>query len=164
MLIRSALQNNKGLSGLSGLSLNNKGLSLIEVIVSLLIMTVMLLGLAQTILFSISTNMKNVFRNEAVNIAEERMNGVLIDTANTAHDGLRNIPYTSIAAQAGNFTVARTFRGAATMNYTVTTSLTDISDAGTSTISAYQLTLTVSWSYKGTTYTHSTMTVIRSTS
>ncbi|MBF0540295.1 MAG: prepilin-type N-terminal cleavage/methylation domain-containing protein [Nitrospirae bacterium] len=143
---------------------NNKGLSLIEVIVSLLIMTVMLLGLCQTIVVSISTNMQNVFRNEAVNVAEARMNGVLIDTLGTAHDGLRNIPYANIPAAAGAFNVTRTFRGSAAMTYTVTTIATSITDVVTSTISAYQITVSITWSYKGLTYTHSTMTVIRSIS
>jgi Tfp pilus assembly protein PilV len=144
---------------------NNRGLSLVEVIVSLLIMTVMLLGLAQTITVAISTNMQNVFRDEAVNVAEARMNGVLIDTSGAAHDGMRNMPFANISLLSASdraFTVTRTFRGSATMNYTVNT-LADNSISG-ATITASEITINVQWVYKGKTYTQSTLTIIRSNS
>lgn len=175
MSIKSALKNKRGLSliarGYGGVPhINNilqdkRGLSLIEVVVSLMILMVVMLGLGQTILVSISNNMINLFRNEAVNIADSRLNGVLVDTTTKAHDGLRNMPYATLAALVSPdvFSVTRTFRGNASMTYTVTTTLTNISDPG-GTITAEKVTITITWTYKNKQYTHDTMTVIRNAS
>lgn len=53
--------------------LNKKGLTLIEVMVALVVLLLVFLALMQTALVSIDSNMINVLRDEAVNIAEEQM-------------------------------------------------------------------------------------------
>ena len=52
---------------------NNKGLTLVEVLLSTVITLVLFLALMQSALLSIEMNTKNALRNEAVSIAEERM-------------------------------------------------------------------------------------------
>jgi type II secretory pathway pseudopilin PulG len=53
--------------------LNNRGLSLVEVMIALLVLLFVSLALMQTALVSIESNMKNVLRDEAVSIAEARI-------------------------------------------------------------------------------------------
>ncbi len=52
---------------------SQKGLTLIEVLISLVITLVLFMALMQSALLSISSNTKNILRDEAVSIAEERM-------------------------------------------------------------------------------------------
>ena len=65
---------------------NKKGLTLVEVMISLVVLLLVFLALLQTALVSIDSNMTNVLRDEAVNIAEEQMNIA------------RNIDYDSLPA------------------------------------------------------------------
>jgi prepilin-type N-terminal cleavage/methylation domain-containing protein len=54
--------------------LNNKGLTLVEVMIALVVFLFVFFALMQTALVSIDANMINSLRNEALNIAEMRMN------------------------------------------------------------------------------------------
>ncbi len=53
--------------------LNKKGLSLIEVLIASTIVLILFLALMQSVMLSINVNIKNQLRDEAVNIAEDRM-------------------------------------------------------------------------------------------
>jgi type IV pilus assembly protein PilV len=53
---------------------NNKGFSLVEMVIAMVIILVSLLGLVQATLLSIDSNVSNMFRDEAIRIAEEQMN------------------------------------------------------------------------------------------
>lgn len=66
--------------------LDKRGLTLVEVMIALVILLLVFLALMQTALVSINANMTNVLRDEAVNIAEQRMNEA------------RNIPFASLTA------------------------------------------------------------------
>jgi len=66
------------------------GFTLVEVMVALIIMLIVFLALMQTALVGIDSNMVNVLRSEAVNIAEIRMNEA------------RNIPFTSILSDSSS--------------------------------------------------------------
>jgi type IV pilus assembly protein PilV len=57
----------------SALRNNNKGFSLVEMVIAMVIILIGLLGLVQATLLSIDSNVSNVFRDEAVRLAEERM-------------------------------------------------------------------------------------------
>jgi prepilin-type N-terminal cleavage/methylation domain-containing protein len=61
--------------------INNKGVTLVEVMISLVIFLIVFMGLMQTALLSIDGNVRNVERDEAIMIA----NGEL--------DNLKNIPF-----------------------------------------------------------------------
>ena len=52
---------------------NNKGLTLVEVMIALSVFLLVFMGLFQTALLSIEHNMKNILRDEAVNIAAARV-------------------------------------------------------------------------------------------
>lgn len=52
---------------------NSRGVSLVEVLIALSITLVLFLALMQSALLSIEMNTSNVIRDEAVNVAEERM-------------------------------------------------------------------------------------------
>lgn len=70
--------------------LNKKGLSLVEVMIALVIFLLVFLALMQTALVGIDANMTNNLRNEAVNVAEIRMNEA------------RNKPFVSLFADTGS--------------------------------------------------------------
>lgn len=131
--------------------LNKKGVTLIELMVSLVILLVVSLAFMQTALLGTSTNVANQIRDEAVTVAEMRMNQ------------LRSLPFTDtttnpyLVAPGNNpveVVVQRKFRGFS-VNYTPTRTITNIST------DAKQITVTVSWSYRGKTYSHGIMTIMR---
>ena len=64
--------------------INNKGVTLVEVMISLVIFLIVFMGLMQTALLSIDGNVRNVQRDEAITIA----NGEL--------DNLKNVPFDSL--------------------------------------------------------------------
>lgn len=69
---------------------NKRGLTLVEVMIALVIFLFVFLALMQTALVSIDANMINSLRNEAVNIAEIRMNKA------------RNDPFASLVSDTGS--------------------------------------------------------------
>ena len=129
---------------------NRKGVTLIELMVSLVILLIVSLALIKTQSLGLSTNVKNQLRDEAVNIAEMRMNQ------------LRSLPFTDtlihadLTATAGVTEVAvrRNFRGFF-IDFTPRRTITNIST------DAKQITITVSWIYSGQTNTHGIMTIMR---
>ena len=68
--------------------LNNKGLTLVEVMISLVLLLLVFTGLMQSALLSIDHNMQNILRDEAISIATERM------------DESRNLPFDSVVNDA----------------------------------------------------------------
>ena len=53
---------------------SNRGFTLVEMLVAMVIILVALLGLVQAAFLSIDNNLKNLLRDEAVRLAEEQMN------------------------------------------------------------------------------------------
>ena len=53
---------------------SNRGFTLVEMLVAMVIILVALLGLVQASLLSIDNNLKNLLRDEAVRLADEQMN------------------------------------------------------------------------------------------
>lgn len=53
---------------------NNRGFTLVEMMVAMVVILVSLLGVVQATLLSIDNNLRNLYRDEAVKIAEEQMN------------------------------------------------------------------------------------------
>jgi type IV pilus assembly protein PilV len=68
---------------------NKKGVTLIEMMIALVILLVVSLALMQTAIIGMNVNLQNILRDEAVNIAEMRMNQ------------LRSLPYDSITGRRG---------------------------------------------------------------
>ena len=119
---------------------NQKGVSLVELLVSMALVSIIFTGLLQISIMSTSRNVENALRVEATAIAEMRMNEA------------RNTPFTALVSSAA--TVTRNFRGV--QNYPFNTQLTVLTlNADNS-----QVNVAVTWTYKGRQHTHSISTVV----
>ena len=101
--------------------------------IAMVIIMVGLLGLVQAALLTIDNNMRNLLRDEAVRISEQALTGELIDTNNTKHEGLKNLPVSNDPYPQGLkeaslplFIVERNFGGVAMKPYTVRIMITDL--------------------------------------
>lgn len=130
---------------------DNRGMTLIEILIALTILTIVSVALLQSALLAMSTNVQNELRDEAVRVVEQRMNE------------LRNRPFTAsdMLATSPSFitepAVTRNIRAVA-RSYTIKR---EISDIVYNNITSKQVTLTVTWSYKNQQYQHSVSTVLR---
>lgn len=129
---------------------NNKGMTIIETLISIVILIIVSFALMKTSILGMKTNLQNSLRDEAVNIVEMRI------------DQLRNMPF-PIPPATNNLTatinapdpqVTRTFRGFTT-TYTPTRTVTDLN------ADSKQITMSVSWVYSGQTFTHAVTTILR---
>ncbi|MCE5194873.1 MAG: prepilin-type N-terminal cleavage/methylation domain-containing protein [Nitrospiraceae bacterium] len=128
----------------------NRGFSLVEVMIALVIFLFVFLALMQTALVSIDSNTRNLLRDEAVGIADARMvqlrNLAFTDAALTQNwpAGAVEAGIPSNARNLGNiiFTPRRTIRDLNVRNK--------------------QITVTVTWTWKNENYTHNISTIIRS--
>lgn len=143
---------------------NEKGLTLVEVIIAVVIMLLVSLALMQTALLSIESNFRNVIRDEAVNIAEMRMNET------------RNIPFESLASDpmpgddlvltdcqnppvndlsSYPVRINRGLRNIAAFDFGTRRSVIPMGSDNR------QITVLVRWVYKNECYTHSVSTIVR---
>ncbi len=139
-----------------------KGLSLVEVLIAMVILLFVSMALMQTALVSIESNMKNVLRDEAVAVADTRITearnlgfGALApDGASLAGQGC---PADFIGAP-GNFAngipYQRSLKGISTFSFCTNRNVRPLGANDT------QVDVTVGWSWKGQTYTHSSSAVI----
>jgi len=128
---------------------NKKGLTLIEVMISLIVLLLVFLALLQTALVSINSNMVNVLRDEAVNVAEEQMNVA------------RNTPFDNLLAGVTDVSPPpRSLRNVAE-TYTTTRTVTNINSE------TKQVIINVTWDWKdrtagnGNPYTHTISAMLR---
>lgn len=97
---------------------NNKGFTLVEVLVAMVIIIVVLLGLVHATLLSIDYNLKNLLRDEAVRLAEQRI------------DELKNISFPSLVSGGPNCqNISRNFRNIQ-RQYTVCDIIDDLDPSG----------------------------------
>lgn len=138
--------------------LNKNGMTLIEVMISLLILMVVALAAMQTALVGMNANLQNSMRDEAVNVADQRMNELRSMVTGTFFDGnISGIPSGDDLTVVSNYAepvITRTFRGAS-VSYIPTRTVSKI-DTDTK-----QVTLSVAWGFRGKTYTHSVTTILR---
>ena len=120
---------------------NNRGFSLVEVMVAMMILLMVSLALMQTALLSINANMRNALRDEAVAIAEGAM------------DGARNTPYGSLAGVA-NTPVLRDVRKQAGFDFTISNTVSTLGGG------AKRVDVRVEWAWKGETFDHTISTVV----
>jgi type IV pilus assembly protein PilV len=135
----------------------DKGFTLIEVMIALVVMLFVFLALLQTALLSIDSNMRNVLRDEAVRIAEERMN----EARNLSFDSLASDtnPLPANSCPNGFPTegelIEREFRNIASFDFCTNVTVDDLDSDNK------QVTITVGWVWKGEDYTHSITTIVR---
>ena len=127
--------------------LNNRGMSLLEVMIATIFLMVVSLALVQTSLLGFHENLRNSLREEAVRIADERI-GDLRGRAftETFTDPLLNAGVTAA-------TVTRKLRSFQ-KDFSVTTTITDL------TTNNKQITVGVTWNYKGSQFGHSSTVIV----
>lgn len=136
--------------------LNKKGLTLVEVLIALVVLLLVSLAMMQTALVSIDSNMINVLRNEAVSIAEMRMNQV------------RNTPFAILVAGTTPTIERRPMRNVKDpadptqdFPFLLSTTITDIN------VDNKRVDITVTWEWRektvgsGNPYTHTISTIVR---
>ncbi len=127
---------------------NKKGLTLVEVMISLVILLLVSLALMQTAMVSISANTQNVLRDEAVNIAEELMGEA------------RSLPFDDFDQNGGpdpdplvmNRAINRQIKNT-TVPYNTTTSVDILNEDNK------EIDITVSWTWAGQLYNHRISTI-----
>jgi prepilin-type N-terminal cleavage/methylation domain-containing protein len=135
--------------------LNKKGVSLVEVMISLVVMLVVFLALMQTALLSINLNMTNTLRDEATKIAETEMNNA------------RSLPFDDLTAGTSTSTVSRSLRNINNFQYSVSRVVTDIAADYMTFVTVKQVVVGVTWEWKdntvanGNAFNHTITTIIK---
>ncbi len=126
---------------------NNRGFTLVEAMLAFLVLLFVSLAMLQTALLSIDSNMVNVLRDEAISIAERRMNDARNLAYNEATDNLVSDPVQPVVVQ-GRFRDM-------SINYNTARTVTALGSA------SKQVAIRVDWTWKGRPYTHVISTVMR---
>ncbi|MBF0464378.1 MAG: prepilin-type N-terminal cleavage/methylation domain-containing protein [Nitrospirae bacterium] len=123
----------------------NSGFTLIEALMSMLILTVVLLGLLQAIIISADATTKNLLRDNAVNVAKQEIE---------AQRNIASISASGVAAVVtnSNYTVNSAIKNY-NITYTLNRTITYMADSA-------RVDLYINWIYKGQTYTYNTSTII----
>lgn len=124
---------------------NSKGFTLVEVMVSLVVLLVVFLGMMQGALVSIDFNMNNILRDEAIQVAEMRLNEA------------KSADFATLAGFAANAAtdVARNFRNISGFTYNTQRTVTNLDTSNR------RVDITVTWTWKGQLFTYTTSTIVR---
>ena len=130
--------------------LNKKGVTLVEMLVALTILLIVSLALMKTALLGITANVQNALRDEAVSIAEMKINQL------TSRPFTETLIHSDLTAttNAPEAAVRRNFRGFF-VDFTPRLTIADLN------ANSKQMTISVAWAYRGTSYTHSVTTIMR---
>jgi type II secretory pathway pseudopilin PulG len=113
-----------------------------------LLLAIVAVALMQSSLVVINNNIKNELRDEAVNVAEQRMNEI------------RNLPFTDPALVSMGLvtepSITRNIRAITNFSFDPERTVTDIN------ASSKQVLLTIRWTYRNLPYRHDVSTVLRS--
>ena len=144
---------------------NNKGLTLVEVMIALSVFLLVFMGLFQTALLSVDHNMKNILRDEAISIAAMRME----EERSKPFDNLQS--YTAAitlgadcpASMTTGESIQKNFRNM-TKDFCINLECHEIGgddDCTTTDSDNKQLNIQVGWTWKGEEYTHDITTLVR---
>lgn len=120
---------------------NNKGVSLVEVMIALVILLIVFMGLLQTSMLSIDQNLRNLIRDEALRLASEEMNEA------------KSIPFDTLATALA-VDVPRSLRSL-TQTYTITRTVTAMGTTDK------QITINVTYTYRGDTQSYNLVSLVR---
>jgi prepilin-type N-terminal cleavage/methylation domain-containing protein len=126
---------------------NSRGFTLVEVLVSMLILAIGLIGSLIGMMAAFDQNLGNTLRNEAVKIAQEQA------------EAARNMDYSLIQAIPASQTVWRQARKRL-VKFTLNTARTSPT-AGGYTYGMTKLTITVSWDQKKESHSYVLETIVR---
>ena len=136
---------------------NNQGLTLVEVLIAMVVFLLVSLAMMQTALVGIDSNTRNILRDDAVNVAEEKMNRAR-NLPFFPDLGLTSDPNPNLQRQINN--VNRTF-----FTNTTVTELDGVGNLGTDDANTKQINITVTWEWRdntianGNAYTHRISTI-----
>ncbi|MDA8105841.1 MAG: prepilin-type N-terminal cleavage/methylation domain-containing protein [Nitrospiraceae bacterium] len=159
--------------------LNEKGLSLVEVMVALLVLLFVSLALMQTALVSIESNMKNTLRDEAVSIAEGKMseakhlifNNTMTNLKSDGYpnpdtdvNGISIVPSAALCPPgywstfgSNGVVVRKNLKKVTNFNFCTNRTVTENGGDGsldTPDAISRQVSITVGWTWKGEEYSH----------
>lgn len=123
---------------------NSSGFTIIEFMVSVVILTIGLLGLLQTINLAISTNMTNKMRNEATILADETLSVRMAQLSST--DAAPFAVFSSSTPVTRKVFNGDKIFAVKTMQQPVSNSV--------------EVNVTVNWTHKNTAYSHNASTVM----
>src|SRR4030042_3942429 len=147
--------------------ISDSGFTLVEVMIALVGVLLVFLALMQTALVGIDSNMRNVLRDEAVSIAEMRMNEA------------RNIPFVSLVSDTGSLSgydcpsgfsatgvpAERNLRNIQGFDFCTNLTCQELGgdgDCATNDAGDKQVNITIGWKWKGENYTHRVSTIRKS--
>ena len=133
---------------------NKSGATLIEVLFALGILAIVAVALMQSSIIVLQTSVQNEMRDEAVRLAEQRMNEVRSGPGgfDSADPGGGNLDM--VVGTVEYPAVTRQIRNAPVL-FTVTRNVLGL-DTNTK-----QVTVTVAWKFRGRDYNHSIMSIVR---
>ena len=142
---------------------NNKGVSLVEVMIALVVLLLVFMGLLQSALLGIDSNMRNILRDEAVNVTTMRMEEArsmpFDEVINDIETNAVNLPScgNSPVNDTGPYPVGleRNFRNIQNFPFGTRRTVNDL-NADTKRIE-----IVVRWEYKNECFTHSATTLRR---
>lgn len=154
--------------------LNKKGVTLVEMLVAMTVLLIVFLALMQTALVSIGYNMNNVLRDEAVSVAEERMNNArslfttgvdnlnddakpMVHSDSTLVDSSTECPSGWTHGDTGVY-VVRNLKNLKNFGFCTFRTVTALDTMVP--VQNKQVTIDVQWTWKGQTYEHTYTTIV----
>jgi prepilin-type N-terminal cleavage/methylation domain-containing protein len=131
----------------------NKGVSLVEVMVALTVLLIVFLGMIQTSIVAIQANMKNVLRDEAVNITA----GEMVKIRAAGFDDLdENGSADAVPVYYFKRNQTKDFKGSVSVPFAETIRSELLDPAGEQ--ANKQVTITTTWSWQGENFQHQILT------
>jgi type IV pilus assembly protein PilV len=135
-------------------SLNKRGSSLIELLVAMGILAIVAVALMQSSIIVLQTSVQNEMRDEAVRLAEQRMNELRSGPGGFDHEDPNGLNLDLVAGTVTYPALGRQIRNAS-VPFTLSKNVVSL-DANTK-----QVTVGVAWQFRGRQYNHSVMSIVR---
>lgn len=128
-------------------------------LIAMMILAIVAVALMQSSIIVLQKNLQNEMRDEAVRIAEQRMNEIRSGPGgfDNPNGGLDLVATGGVSVPLP--TVTRTIRNV-TVGFIVNKRVDELDGAGPN-ANTKQVTLTVAWTFRGSQYTHAVMSIVR---